>query len=295
MSCNQFAIVCAMAVALWCQEPSRAADPTPVTKRDLASEVGAVFSARCVRCHGPKLPRPRGGFGYILDLRRLAGDAGKVVPSKPDESELWMLVRNGEMPPPDSPTGPLTAAEKEVIRAWIASGAPVGSEPTAQSSPIPAPENPETDSPGAAQLVRRTLRWLGKFHLLLLHFPIALLLAAGVAELWSAWKGGPSPSVVVRFCLCLGAAAVVPTVALGWLYALGGHGVGSPGLLALHRWVGTAAGLWVVATVIFSERDARLGARSGRVRVLMFAGALLVVLTAHFGGILAHGEDFFNW
>src|SRR3989442_11709318 len=29
---------------------------------------------------------PRSGFGHVLDLRRLAADHDKVVPSKPDES-----------------------------------------------------------------------------------------------------------------------------------------------------------------------------------------------------------------
>jgi hypothetical protein len=295
MSWNRFAIVCIVGLVACGAEPIHAADPTPGAERDLASEVRTVFSARCVRCHGPNLPRPRGGFGYILDLQRLASSGGKVVPSRPEESELWMLVSNGEMPPPDSPTGPLTATEKEVIRAWIASGAPAGSEPNAQPLPGTQAEQPETDTPPSSPLAWRTLLWLGRFHLLFLHFPIALLLAAGAAECYSAWKRSPSPSGVVRFCICLGAAAAVPTVALGWLYALGGYGVGSPGLLALHRWLGTATGLWIIATVILSEWDARREVRCWRVRLMIFTGVLLVALTAHFGGILVHGNDFFSW
>jgi hypothetical protein len=51
----------------------------------------------------------------------------------------------------------------------------------------------------------------------------------------------------------------------------------------------------VVVTAVFSERDARQGKRSQRTRVLLFLGALLIGLTGHFGGILAHGEDFFDW
>jgi mono/diheme cytochrome c family protein/uncharacterized membrane protein len=295
MSWNRFAIVCITGMLASCPEPTRAADLASDAGRDLASEVRAVFSARCARCHGPTLSRPRGGFGHILDLPRLVSNQDKVVRSKPDESELWTLIRNGEMPPPDSPTGPLTAAEKQVIHAWIASGAPAGSQSTTQESPDTRTEETEADTPAASPLAWRTLRWLGKFHLLLLHFPIALLFAAGLAELWSVWTPSPSPSGVVRFCLCLGAAAAVPTVALGWLYALAGHGAGSPKLLALHRWLGTATGLWMIATVLFSEWDVRRGVRSWRVRLMMFAGVLLVTLTAHFGGVLVHGEDFFNW
>jgi hypothetical protein len=295
MRWKPFAVICALGVALCRPEPSFA-DPTPEVGRDLASEALAVFTARCTHCHGANLARPRGGFGYILDLKRLSANPHLIVPSRPDESELWLQVRNDEMPPPDSPTGPLTASEKEVIRAWIASGAPTGRAPAAQPSPSTQPgEQTDQESAVAVPLAQRTLRWLGKFHLLVLHFPIALLFAACAAESWSVWKRSPEPSGVVRFCLCLGATAAGPTVVLGWLYALGSHGAGSPELLALHRWLGTAAGLWVVATVLVSERDARRGVRSLHVRFMLLAGGVLVAAAAHFGGIMAHGEEFFRW
>jgi mono/diheme cytochrome c family protein len=96
----------------------------PPAQRDLASEVQVVFKLRCASCHGPNLTRPRGGFGYVLDLRRMASNRELVVPSKPDTSPLWTVIQNEEMPPPGSPSGPLTRKEREVIRAWIAAGAP---------------------------------------------------------------------------------------------------------------------------------------------------------------------------
>jgi mono/diheme cytochrome c family protein len=89
-----------------------------------AAEVRGVFTAKCAGCHGPDLPKPKGRFGYVLDLRRLATDPEKVIPGRPAESELWALVEHDEMPPPDSPHGPLSPAQKEVIRTWIAAGAP---------------------------------------------------------------------------------------------------------------------------------------------------------------------------
>ena len=92
--------------------------------RDLASEVLAVFSAKCAACHGPTVAKPKGRFGYVLDLGRVAGNREMVVPSSPQESELWELVRREEMPPPDSRTGALSPAQKETIRNWIAAGAP---------------------------------------------------------------------------------------------------------------------------------------------------------------------------
>ena len=248
-------------------------------ERDLAAEVRDVFARKCVGCHGADLPNPKGRFGYVLDLRKVAGNPEMVIRGRPDESELWVLVSRGEMPPPDSPTGALTAREKDTIRAWIAGGAPAGDEsPAGPAAPPPA---------------RRALRWLGKFHLLVVHFPVALLVAATLGEMWSVWKGTPVPSPAVRFCVGLAAVTAVPAVVLGWLFALGGYG--SSGLLALHRWVGTVAGAWVVVVAVSSEMDARRGARSWGTRVLLLTGVVLVGVTAHFGGLMVHGTDFFDW
>jgi mono/diheme cytochrome c family protein len=90
----------------------------------VADAARGVFQAKCAGCHGSDLAKPQGRFGYVLDFERLAADAEKVIPGRPAESELWLLVEHDEMPPSDSPHGPLTSAEKESIRAWIAAGAP---------------------------------------------------------------------------------------------------------------------------------------------------------------------------
>jgi hypothetical protein len=248
-----------------------------------------VFSAKCAGCHGPDLPKPKGRFGYVLDLRRVAENPEMVIPGRPDESELWALVRHGDMPPADSPGGLLSAAEKETIRDWIAAGAPAAiSDPTSDLGSVVAGSQVESTT-------SRTVRWLGKFHLLLLHFPIALLLAAGVGEVVAMWRGYRIPSEGVQFCLSLAAVAAVPVVALGWLHAADGNGVTSPQLLIAHRWLGTFAGVWMIGTTLGARRDARRGVRSWSVRAALGVGILLVVATAHAGGLMAHGRDFFDW
>jgi len=246
---------------------------------DTAAEVRAVFSAKCAACHGPALARPKGRFGYVLDLARVAGNPEMVVPGAPDESELWELVRRAEMPPDDSPTGPLTADEKATVRVWIAAGAPaVASGVTA---PTVSADRPES-APPAVQVLRR----LGRLHILVIHFPIALLIAAAAGELWYARRGSSTPEPAVRFCVALAAAGAVAAATLGWLHAWGGS-------LWLHRWLGTAAGAWAVVTALQSELEARRGRRSPWFRVSVVLGALLVGAAGHFGGILVHGDDFF--
>jgi mono/diheme cytochrome c family protein len=248
-------------------------------ERTRASEVLAVFSSRCGGCHGPDVARPKGGFGYVLDLRRLRENPDMVVPGNPEQSTLWLLLTNGEMPLPGSPAGMLTAQEKEAVHAWIASGAPEASL--------------EVETPAFEPRQRSVIARLGRLHLLLLHFPIALLFVAAAGECWSACRGsGVSPTM--RSCLCLGALSTPPTVLLGWLYSLDGPGAGASGILELHRWLGTTAGLWVLAAALFSEVSIRRGKRNWLVRGLVLVSGLLVALAAHFGGILTHGADFFG-
>ncbi len=255
--------------------------------RDLGGEVRGIFAAKCAGCHGPDLAKPKGRFGYVLDLRRVAENPEMVIPLRPTESELWVLVQRDEMPPADSPHGALTLEQKEVIREWIAAGAP-DAYPVALDSPASVRSEPTAG-------LERLLRWLGKFHLLLLHFPIALVLAAGVGEAWSVWQRNPIPSEAVRFCLWLGAVAAIPTAVFGWLFAAAGNGAGSPQLLLAHRWLGTTAAVALVITAVCAERDARRGVRSWRVWLLLTAGVLITALTAHFGGLLAQGGDFFTY
>jgi mono/diheme cytochrome c family protein len=284
------AVLIGLAVAAVGTRVAAAEPPDP----DLGAEVRGVFAAKCAGCHGSDLPKPKGRFGYVLDLRRVADNPEMVIPGRPDESELLALIRHGEMPPTDSPRGPLTATEKEVIRAWIAAGAPAPSAPVAAGAgAFPGPE-PASTSADAPQ-ISRTLRLVGKFHLLLIHFPIALLVAAGVAEVVSAVRRSNVPSLAVRFCLSLAAVAVVPTVVLGWIHAGSGYGAGSPDLLLTHRWLGTATGVCVIGTAVWAESDARRGRRSRGFRTALTAGIALVIAAAHVGGLMVHGGDFLEW
>ena len=254
---------------------------------DLASQTRAIFAAKCAGCHGANLVKPRGRFGYVLDLARVAANPEMVVPSFPEESEIWELVRRGEMPPADAPTGPLSQEEKELIRAWIAAGAP------ADPSPPARPNHPKSIS-SAPSVENGILHSLGPFHLVVVHFPIALLIAAATAEFGCALKGSNIPTPTVRFCVLFGAASAVVAASLGWIHAANGHGAGSLQTLRLHRWIGTAAATWAVGTALFSEWEERRSARSQWFRAWLYMGAFLVAIEGHLGGILVHGDDFLS-
>jgi uncharacterized membrane protein/mono/diheme cytochrome c family protein len=255
--------------------------------RDLASDVHAVFKARCAGCHGADLAKPKGRFGYVLDLARVASNPEMVVPSYPSESELWEFVRRGVMPPEDSPTGPLSQEEQQVIEAWIAAGAPADSP--LDTEQVASERVPLRSAPSFEKTV---LHWLGPFHLVAVHFPIALLIAAAFAEFCAAQRGSRIPTPEVRFCVLLGATSAVIAASLGWIHAGNGHGVGAPRTLDIHRWIGTATAVWSVVTALLVERQWRRGVRSQWFRAWLLVGAILVAVEGHFGGMLVHGDDF---
>jgi uncharacterized membrane protein len=142
------------------------------------------------------------------------------------------------------------------------------------------------------------IAFLGKLHLLAVHFPIALLLAAALAEaLTLVLSGGGARSMVAaaRYCLWLAAISAIVATALGLANAATGGGADMAIDLARHKWLGIAATVDAVATLVAGElarRHDRRGAWIWAYRVLLLAGAILVAITGHFGGRLAFGPDY---
>lgn len=268
------------------EEPSpQSVPPSPVPA--LASQVHAILQARCTQCHGADLARPKGKFGYVLDLARVAANPKMVVPGNSAKSELYQTVFHNEMPPAKENLAPLTVEEKEIVKAWIEVGAPPG--PPVVSPPKPPP----------LTLGRRIARDLGQFHPPSTHFPIALLIVALPAEfLWKltrrdSWK------MTVRFCVTLGAVAAVTTATLGWCDApFLTYGGASASVLLWHRWFGTGTAVWTVLAATLSEFSNRRGnpPRLCRCfRLTLVVGIVLVSVAGYLGASLIYGLNHFSW
>jgi hypothetical protein len=83
---------------------------------------GAELKAHCTHCHGEE-EKPEAGVD--LRLRRfmdkeLDGGARVLVPGQPDQSEMVLLIREGEMPKKGKK---LAAEQLATIEKWIAQGA----------------------------------------------------------------------------------------------------------------------------------------------------------------------------
>ena len=103
------------------------AEETPLVPLDFNREIRPILSDKCFACHGPDKKHRKGKLR--LDLEESAKDPKKsaVVPGQPKESELFYRITTDDeeelMPPADSGKS-LTAKEKELLRRWIAEGAP---------------------------------------------------------------------------------------------------------------------------------------------------------------------------
>lgn len=299
-------LLIALTLPLLAEDSSeRAYSPSPALRqakalpeRDLAHEVQTILSLKCAECHGARLARPKGKFGNVEDLKQLTGIRHLVRPFQPDDSKLWQLLRDNEMPPKGAKAGSLTAEQKSVIRAWIEWGAPSG--PAAQTSDAIASATDTgtgvTTEGADLPFLEHLLAWLGKFHVLVVHFPIALLVVAASGELWSLYRGIRYPLSAVRFCVLFAAAGGTAGTIFGWLHAaFSGYAASSSQALALHRWTGTTAGALAVCVAVLSEMDARRGMRSTLFRIVLFLAALLVSIAGHLGGTLVYGDRYFNW
>ncbi len=285
---------------------------------DPATDVLAVFTAKCIGCHGSTVKEPKGNFGYILDLKRTAANPEILIPGKLD-SNMWKLVSSGNMPPNNSPTGPLSLYQKDVIKRWVESGAPDTVpepppnleiiKPPAEKQSIPVgPSVKEEVAQDSGVLVPPSflghiVSWVGNFHLLILHFPIALLVCAALRESWCMWKERftmlPEYRAVilaeVDYFVVLAALFTIPTVILGWIHAYTGSGSSQSDSLFWHRWLGTFSLVLVGITAVLVEIDAFFGNRTLLTRGMIFFSLLIMSMAAHFGGMMVHGSNFLSW
>jgi len=246
----------------------------------------AALREGCGRCHGAALRRPKGKFGFVTDLARLARTARYVVPGAPQRSLLYTQVATGKMPPPDGPVPPLDAAARAALHDWIAAGAPVPgglTTPPADTTGTAAGAPPPIAS-GPPTLARR----IGQFHPLLVHFPVALLLSALLAELLFVATGRITFAATARFCLVLGTVGALVAVTSGWFWS------DASGLAATrHRWLAIATTAFALATCLLGPMAAARGTRGARLlyRTALLATVVLLVLTGYAGGRLTYGPD----
>jgi mono/diheme cytochrome c family protein len=126
---------------------SRAAEPV-----NFAREVQPILERACVQCHGPEKQKGKLRLDSGEALQKGGENGAPITPGKPEESEFYRRVTldasHEDVMPPKGKAEHLNAAEAEVLKRWIAEGAPwpkgviaVATKATGAMSkgPVPAP------------------------------------------------------------------------------------------------------------------------------------------------------------
>lgn len=130
--------------------------------------------------------------------------------------------------------------------------------------------------------------FLGRFHVLVLHLPIGILLLAVFLEVLVRRPRFQALEPSLSIVWLTGAVCAVVTVALGYLHTTEG-GFDGPGV-NWHRWSGSALTLFAFLVWAWRAESPRTYAKAWPVAAL--GTVALLIATGHFGGNLTHGSMF---
>jgi len=118
-------IIASIALLLLCANPLLAYEQPSF---DFQKDVRPILANHCFACHGFDDKSRKADLR--LDLESDALDPSRaartIIPGSPDESELIHRILSDDpdlMMPPASTNKPLSVAQKETLRRWIAQGA----------------------------------------------------------------------------------------------------------------------------------------------------------------------------
>ena len=129
------------------------------------------------------------------------------------------------------------------------------------------------------------IQWIGGFHFIFLHFPIALIAMTAISELLFTLYKRPIFDYSSRFMLIAAAVLAVPTAILGLTYS---YTASYSGLLEdfvwWHMWFGFATAIFVIFVAFLRERSGR--------SAVYYACLFLLFLLVNVTGFLGAGMTF---
>ena len=138
---------------------------------------------------------------------------------------------------------------------------------------------------------QRFMDWLGRFHPIIVHFPIAFFPAA----LFTAIVGRRRPafSAPVQFLVVAGGIIAPISALLGWFNG-GWIMTDTDLLMSVHRWLGTGIGAGGLLLGIWAWRRPWEDRGAGMILALA-AMTIAIAVQGWFGGALVHGAEHLNW
>jgi uncharacterized membrane protein len=138
---------------------------------------------------------------------------------------------------------------------------------------------------------------IGKLHLLVLHFPLALIIVAAFADAVSLWRRQGLFKDAGYFCIVVGAITAIPAVITGLILLPTLQLTGEMADLGeMHESLGLIATCLAVgaAGVRLYRRNRLGGLWAVAYAILIVASVALISLTGHYGGMLAFGKDYLS-
>jgi uncharacterized membrane protein len=125
--------------------------------------------------------------------------------------------------------------------------------------------------------------FVGRFHPLLVHLPIGILLFTIVLQWLSTKEKWAALQTVIPLGYLFGAASAIVSCITGYL--LGSAGEYDETVLNLHQWMGILTAFTAIAGYLLSHNQQNL-------KYIALAILVLVSITGHLGGTLTHGEGY---
>jgi uncharacterized membrane protein len=135
--------------------------------------------------------------------------------------------------------------------------------------------------------------WLGEQHVAIIHFPIALTIAAALAEVIALITRKPAFAHAARFCIVIAALGAIAAFISGVLEFPKHAGEPDHDVLVTHRLLGLITAPLIVIAAVVSEIG-HIG-RNKRVlwayRLVLLAAVVLVSFAGYYGGRFVFGGD----
>lgn len=134
--------------------------------------------------------------------------------------------------------------------------------------------------------------FLGRFHPLLVHLPIGILILGVVLHWVSNKKEFNAIRPAVALTLLLGVISAILSCISGWLLALDGEYETT--ILDRHRWMGIGVALIATLYYLIYTKKIPIRTKGKLTYILSLVLLLLLFITGHLGGTLTHGEGYLS-
>jgi uncharacterized membrane protein len=136
--------------------------------------------------------------------------------------------------------------------------------------------------------------FIGRFHPLIVHLPIGILLFAALLELLSATRKGEGYDKATQVALLIGAFSAFLSALAGYFLSEGGGY--DDDVLFWHQWLGVSIGVlalvawWLKRSPRYNVRIVHASASQWMITLVL----LVIGITGHLGGSLTHGSTYLS-